>query len=167
MPTAIRGRGLAAIKALRFQADLCRIELETGELCLNWVAAKSMESARAWLVALPGVGPKTTAYVLLFSLGQPTMPVDTHVRRVNRRLGLIDRRASAVNTDQVLEHLTGPDRGAVYELHLNLIAHGRVVCHARRPAYHRCVLVALCPSAPQSPPATRSVATGGRPANPD
>jgi endonuclease III len=148
LAAAIRSGGLAKVKAPRIQAVLREIEAESGALSLDWLARLPTDDARAWLMSLPGVGPKTASCVLLFSLGRPTMPVDTHVYRVSRRLGVIDERVPAASAHEPLERAIGPDRDAVYALHLNLIAHGRAVCRARNPACGRCVLADLCPSAP-------------------
>lgn len=144
---AIRAGGLAEIKAPRIQAVLHRIESTAGELSLDWLSELPMANAREWLTSLPGVGPKTASCVLLFSLGQPAMPVDTHVFRVASRLGILPDSISPALAHQPLEAMIGPDRDATYAIHLNLIAHGRATCHARNPACHRCVLADLCPSA--------------------
>jgi endonuclease III len=144
---AIRCGGLADTKAPRIQSILRAIEAETGELTLDWITALTLEESRAWLISLPGVGPKTASCVLLFSLGLPAMPVDTHVYRVSRRLGLVGDRVPAANAHEPLERAIGPDRDAVYALHLNLISHGRSVCRARTPSCARCVLADLCPAA--------------------
>jgi endonuclease III len=148
LASAIRSGGLAQVKAPRIQAILREIEAESGTLSLDWLARLPTGDARAWLTSLPGVGPKTASCVLLFSLGRPAMPVDTHVYRVSRRLGVIGERVPAANAHEPLERAIGADRDAVYALHLNLIAHGRAVCRARNPACGRCVLADLCPSAP-------------------
>jgi len=95
------------------------------------------------LVGLPGVGPKTAACVLLFSLDRPYFPVDTHVHRLAIRLGLVPPKASAVQTQEQLQAALAPD--AMYEVHLNLIRHGRHVCLALRPICSQCVLSGLCP----------------------
>lgn len=144
---AIRCGGLAATKGPRIQAILRTIEEDTGEFSLDWLAFKPMDEARAWLTALHGVGPKTASCVLLFSLGLPAMPVDTHVYRVSRRLGLLDLDIQAERAHRILEHLSGRDRDAVYSLHLDLIPHGRAVCRSRNPACHRCALASLCQTA--------------------
>ena len=83
------------------------------------------------------------------------MPVDTHVHRVSRRLGLIDSGVSAEAAHQILDRLIGPDRDSIYALHLNLIQHGRETCKARNPACGRCCLAEICPSA--DPPSPRTV----------
>ncbi|HEY8648106.1 MAG TPA: hypothetical protein VIM50_01920 [Candidatus Limnocylindria bacterium] len=97
----------------------------------------------ALLVGLPGVGPKTAACVLLFSLDKPYFPVDTHVHRVAIRLGLVPPRASAVQAQQLLQAALAP--AEMYEAHMNLIRHGRHVCVALRPMCSQCPLNDLCP----------------------
>ncbi len=144
---AIQSGGLAILKAPRIQRVLRAIDAEAGSLTLDWMRDWPLEQAHAWLIALPGVGPKTAACVLLFSLGLPTMPVDTHVHRVGRRLGLIPADVSANEAHAFFDRLIGPDRDAIYALHLNLIQHGRTTCKARDPECERCALNDLCPSA--------------------
>jgi len=134
--------GLGNIRAARIKAVLARIAQERGELRLDFLAKMEMEEAMAWLEALPGVGPKTAACVLLFSLGQPVLPVDTHIHRVAMRVGLLEEKTSREKAHQVLAGLVPPE--AVYDFHLNMIAHGRQVCQARRPRHERCVLAHLC-----------------------
>jgi len=104
-----------------------------------------MRSAVLWdlLVALRGVGPKTAACVLLFSLGRPYFPVDTHVHRVARRLGLVPDAADAVTAQELIQAAVAPSD--VYALHMLLIRHGREVCIARRPFCSRCPLSNICP----------------------
>ena len=104
--------------------------------------------AQAYLVALPGVGPKTAACVLLFALERPVMPVDTHVHRVARRLGIIGEKVTADQAHPLLTDLAGPDDAAqVYAVHVDFVRHGRRICHARRPVCGECPLAAMCPSA--------------------
>lgn len=141
---AIRSGGLAAIKAPRLQAILNSVLAERGALELDHLAALPLAEARQWLVDLDGVGPKTAACVLLFSLGRPAMPVDTHVHRVAQRLGLIGPGVSAEVAPALLEVGLGADRDRVYAFHVNLIAHGRTVCTARRPFCERCPLTECC-----------------------
>ena len=104
-----------------------------------------MRSQALWhlLISLPGVGPKTAACVLLFSLDRPYFPVDTHVHRVSIRLGLVGERATAVQAQAALQEAVPPE--LVYDLHMGLIRHGRAVCVARRPLCSECVLADLCP----------------------
>jgi endonuclease III len=144
---AIRSGGLANLKAPRIQRILSAIEEQLGELSLESLRTIPLEDARRWLCRLPGVGPKTAACVLLFSLGLPAMPVDTHVHRVSRRLGLIESSLDANAAHASFDSLLGSDRDLVYALHLNLIQHGRAVCKARFPRCGTCVLAAVCPSA--------------------
>lgn len=141
---AIRPAGLAALKTPRIQAALRRITAEQGRLNLDFLAAMPLEEARAWLMSLEGVGPKTAAIVLLFAFGRPAFPVDTHIHRVSRRLGLIAPDTTREGAHRQLEALLPPEIYATF--HLNLIAHGRETCHPRRPACGACVLVDLCPS---------------------
>jgi endonuclease-3 len=139
---AIRPAGLGPTKAPRIQEALRRITAERGEISLDFVADLPLEEARAWLLGIPGVGPKTAAIVLLFALGKPAFPVDTHVHRVTRRLGLIPEKTSREKAHDLLEALAPPD--IYYPFHLNVIAHGRAVCHARGPECARCVLQDTC-----------------------
>jgi endonuclease-3 len=147
---AIRPGGLADIKAPRIQEALRAIkreqrpELDEGrdEFTLDFLAEMEVDEARRWLTSLNGVGPKTAAIVLLFSLGKPAFPVDTHVHRVSRRLGLIGPKTSREQAHEVLEELLPPE--IYYTFHLNLIAHGRGVCQARRPRCETCVLQEHC-----------------------
>jgi endonuclease-3 len=139
---AIEPGGLARIKAPRIKAALRAILEERGEIDLEFLRDMEIEEAEAWLVSLEGVGPKTAACVLLFSLGRPVLPVDTHVLRVSRRLGLIGPRDSAEKAHILLGDAL-PD-AAVYDFHVNMIAHGRQVCHARRPRCEVCALAPLC-----------------------
>jgi endonuclease-3 len=141
---AIRSGGLANLKAPRIQAVLAAIKERYGSFDLTRLASLSVPDARAELVALKGVGPKTASCVLLFSLGLPALPVDTHVHRVARRLGLIRSTETADAAHDILERDLGENRDGVYAFHLNMIAHGRTVCLARRPCCERCTLTECC-----------------------
>jgi endonuclease-3 len=99
--------------------------------------------ARDYLLSLPGVGPKTAAVVLLFGFSMPFIPVDTHVNRVSRRLGLVPEKATIEEAEGVLEAITPPDKRCSF--HVNLIRHGRAVCKARSPLCPGCPLRELCP----------------------
>lgn len=114
-----------------------------GGLSLDWLPAKSVEEAQAYLTSLPGVGRKTAACVLLFALGMHDVPVDTHVSRVSTRLGLFRPGAPFEEMHDVMLAFT--PRGEELELHLNLLRHGRRTCHARRPACAECALERMCP----------------------
>ena len=140
---AIRSGGLATIKAVRIQRILNQILAARGELSLDFLRTLPLAEARTFLRGLDGVGPKSAACVLLFSLDQPAMPVDTHVHRVARRLGLIDARTSAEAAHEQLEAMVPPDE--VYSFHVNLIQHGRAICKAPRPRCPECPVNALCP----------------------
>jgi endonuclease-3 len=138
----IRSAGLANQKGPRIQEALRRITQERRELSLDFLADLPLEEARTWLLSLNGVGPKTAAIVLLFSLGHPAFPVDTHVHRVSRRLGLIGERTSAEKAHRLLEEWL--PHYWYYAFHVNVIRHGRQVCHARKPRCEICVLRDLC-----------------------
>jgi endonuclease-3 len=122
-----------------------------------------LDEAKAWLRALPGVGPKTAACVLLFGLGRPALPVDTHVERLARRLALVPPRMPVERVHDELEAMLAPTE--VYAFHIDLIQHGRRTCHARRPACERCVLLARCPrvGVEGAAPATRAAEAGAAP----
>ncbi len=144
--SAIRSGGLANIKAPRILAILHAIREREGRFDLTFLRSMSDEAVREYLTSLPGVGPKTAAVVMAFSLARPTLPVDTHVHRVSRRLGLIPPRTSAVRAHQMLEVLTPPELRV--SLHVGLIRLGRDLCKAGRPRCERCPLKDLCPTAP-------------------
>ena len=115
-----------------------------GELSLDWLAEAPLDEARDYLVALPGVGRKTAACVLLFAYGRHDVPVDTHVSRVGMRLRLLEPGAPFERLHDQMLALTPP--GQELELHVNLLRHGRRTCHARRPACEECALSRMCPS---------------------
>ncbi len=142
---AIWAGGLARVKAPRLKELLGRIQQERGSLDLSFLAEIPLDQARGYLRALPGVGPKSAGCVLLFALGRPALPVDTHVHRVSQRLGLLSNKTSAEQAHQRLEELIPPE--AYYHFHVSLITHGRQVCAARRPRCAECVLNQVCPSA--------------------
>ena len=119
----IRQGGLARIKASRLKAIMEEIESRTGKLDLGFLRKLPEPEARAWLRSLPGVGPKTAAVVLLFSLGKPALPVDTHVYRVAGRLGLIPAGTTREKAHELLEDLVPP--ADFYPFHLYLLEHGR------------------------------------------
>ena len=143
---AIKVGGLAQVKAPRIQAILREVLRRRGDLDLSFLADLPLEEARGWLRSLPGVGPKTAACVLLFSLGVPALPVDTHVFRVAKRLGLLGPRVTAEQAHALLERQLRPED--VYTLHMGLILHGRQVCHAPRPECEGCLFADRCPARP-------------------
>ncbi len=140
----IKGGGLARIKAGRIQAALLEIKRQKGSLDLGFLKQMPLSEAKEWLVHLPGVGYKTACCVLLFSFGRPALPVDTHIFRVSRRLGLIREAASLQEAHKELAALVPP--ADVYEFHVLMIEHGRSTCLARSPHCPGCILKDLCRS---------------------
>jgi endonuclease-3 len=139
---AIRPGGLAPSKAPRIQQVLRELPEDGGEPTLDWLAEAEREEAVEFLVALPGVGRKTAACVMIFALGRPEIPVDTHVYRVGGRLGLFGEKASFERAHDEMLAITDPQDA--YELHVNLITHGRRVCRPR-PHCDECGLRRMCP----------------------
>ena len=144
---AIRSGGLANSKAPRIQAILREVREREGGFQLEALRPLSDAQARDYLMSLPGIGPKTASVVLSFALGRDSLPVDTHVHRVSRRLGLIPAKASAERADRILHDLV-PD-GLRTPLHVGLIRLGREICKAPTPRCAQCPLKDLCPSAPR------------------
>jgi endonuclease-3 len=142
---SIKCGGLSQIKATRIKQVLEHIEKEQGRISLNSLKSKPLSEAEDYLMRLPGVGHKTASCVLLFSLGKPSLPVDTHVFRVAQRLRLIDSNVSVDKAHSLLQQQIPPSK--VYQFHVHLIEHGRRICRTRQPHCHRCVLRAICPSA--------------------
>ncbi len=139
---AIRPAGLANQKGPRMQQVLRAITEERGSLNLDFLAGLPIEEARAWLTKFNGVGPKTAAIVLCFSLGMPAFPVDTHVYRVTGRLGLRPEKMTVEQAHPYLESVFPPE--TYYAAHLNIIRLGREVCNARKPKCPRCPVNKLC-----------------------
>jgi endonuclease-3 len=139
---AIRPAGLANQKGPRIQHILRQITEERGSLDLEFLKDLSPQEAQNWLLRFHGVGRKTAAIVLVFSLGLPAFPVDTHVHRVSGRIGL---RPPELNADECHDYLAGIFDTVTYApAHLNLIRLGREICHARKPECERCPLNAVC-----------------------
>ncbi|MBI3077941.1 MAG: endonuclease III [Deltaproteobacteria bacterium] len=141
----IRPGGLANIKTRRIKAALRWVRAQRGRLDLRFLRRLPLDEGRRVLEGLrgAGIGPKTAACVLLFACGKEAFPVDTHIHRVGKRLGLLGPCVTREQAHAVFETLISP--GEAYPLHLNLIRHGRQVCHARRPHCERCVLLRHCP----------------------
>jgi endonuclease-3 len=139
---AIRSSGLANIKAPRIRAVLRAIWKEQGHFNIAWLRRRPPEEVRAWLGRFPGIGPKTVACVMLFSLGLPAFPVDTHVFRVGRRLGILDGASRPETAPAVFEAAVPASH--YYCLHVNMIRHGREVCMALRPRCPACPLRRVC-----------------------
>ncbi len=156
---AIRPGGISKVKSARIKSILHAIgELPRPEgapdpgprggpdhLSLDWLPRLSVPEAQRYLTSLPGVGRKTAACVLLFALGMPDVPVDTHVSRVGTRLGLFRPKAPFEELHDTMLEITPP--GEELELHLNMLRHGRRTCHARGPDCAGCALNRICPSA--------------------
>ena len=140
--SAIRCGGIADQKARRIQQILTAIEEREGRLDLSRLNDCDDASAETYLLSLPGVGPKTAACVLVFSMGRAAFPVDTHVHRVAIRLGWVPANTTADKTHQILAPRVPP--AIRYDLHVALIAHGRAVCRAQRPRCEVCVVRDLC-----------------------
>lgn len=140
----IRAGGLGTIKARYIKQVLVEIRRRLGGFDLSFLAEMSVDSARNWLKQLPGVGMKTASCVLLFALRMPALPVDTHIFRVAKRLGLLDFRASVEQAHKLLEKVVPPQD--IYQFHVLMIEHGRKVCTARQPRCEGCVLRELCVS---------------------
>ena len=136
---AIRPGGLGPQKAPRIQEALREID---DDLDLSWLEKAPRDEAVSFLTSLPGVGRKTAACVLIFSYGRPEIPVDTHVYRVGSRLGLFPANASLARAHDEMRAITPPEDA--YELHINLIRHGRAVCRPR-PRCDDCALRRMCP----------------------
>jgi endonuclease-3 len=140
--SAIRSGGLAGMKAARIKLVLDTIVQRFGSLSLNALRDEPLAQARAALMSLPGVGPKTASCVLLFNLGKPAFPVDTHVHRVSRRIGFAGPKADPETLQGLVEAGIAPAR--TYPFHVNLITHGRLACKARRPHCDVCALRGMC-----------------------
>ena len=139
---AVRVAGLANQKGPRIQQVLKAITEERGNLDLSFLKELSVEDARNWLTKFNGVGPKTAAIVLCFSLGMPAFPVDTHVYRVTGRIGLRPERMTVEQAHPHLEGLFPPE--TYYAAHLNIIRLGREICTARKAICEKCPILKLC-----------------------
>ena len=140
----IKVGGLAKQKAPRIKTILEEVHTYTnGTWDLAELNTKPLEEARNWLLNLPGVGPKTAACVLLFALNRPALPVDTHVDRVSKRLGLVPEKTKLEKVHILLENLVPSD--LYYQFHMLMIKHGRRICFAQKPHCHKCPLQKKCP----------------------
>ena len=145
---AIRPAGLANQKGPRIQAVLKAITAERGSLDLSFLKNLTLDEARGWLTRFRGVGPKTAAIVLLFSLDRPAFPVDTHIYRVSGRIGLRPEKMTVEDAHPHLEKLFPPE--TYYAAHLNIIRLGREICSARKPDCGNCLLQKVCDYAKQA-----------------
>jgi len=141
---AIRIGGLANIKAPRIQHALRSVYAEFPDGDLGSLRATDISTARSTLTNLQGIGPKTASCVLLFSLGMPAMPVDTHVHRVALRTGMISPGTSAESAHAILESQLDGTLPTAYAFHLNCITLGRTICKARLPQCEICPLRDCC-----------------------
>ncbi|MGD0855291.1 MAG: endonuclease III [Dehalococcoidia bacterium] len=142
--SAIRSGGLADVKAKYIKNALQALKKETTDFNLSLLVDMEVDYARKWLIKLPGVGMKTASCVLLFSMGMPAFPVDTHVYRVAGRLGLIGKKVSVDAAHLEMERITPAEDN--YRCHVLLIEHGRKTCKSQRPLCRSCVLAKICPS---------------------
>lgn len=138
----IRPGGLANQKAPRLQSTLRTIREERGDYSIEFLGDMTALEARAWLTRIDGIGKKTASVLLLFCFGLPLLPIDRHVDRVLRRVGLLPPKASLDDSHDLVLAMFEPDQ--MYEAHVNLIQHGRKVCHAQRPAHELCPLRDRC-----------------------
>lgn len=139
---AVRVAGLANQKGPRIQKVLRQISDERGELNIEFLKELPIEEAHDWLTKFKGVGPKTAAIVLLFSLGMPSFPVDTHIYRLTGRIGLRPKKISVEQAHPYLERVFPPE--TYYTAHLNIIRLGREICKARKPLCEECPLLDIC-----------------------
>jgi endonuclease-3 len=139
---AIRPAGLANQKGPRIQNILKEISAQRGDLDLSFLKDMPTEEARQWLLQFKGVGPKTAAIVLQFSLDKPAFPVDTHIYRVSGRVGIRPDKMNADQAHSYLEDLLPED--LYYPFHLNIIRLGREICQARKPKCTQCPVNDLC-----------------------
>ena len=139
---AVRPAGLAPTKAGRILEILEIVHRDFGSYSLLSLAERGRDEAKKYLLSLPGVGEKTAACVLLFDMGLPAFPVDTHITRVCRRIGFVQEKASADEISAALEREV--DESRYLGGHINIIEHGRAVCKARAPLCHNCPVVRLC-----------------------
>ncbi|MFW9920989.1 MAG: endonuclease III domain-containing protein, partial [Candidatus Thorarchaeota archaeon] len=139
---AIKSSGFFRVKAKRIKATLAEINERVGKLDLSHLESMPVREATEWLISLHGVGPKTAAIVLLFCFGKATLPVDTHVWRLAKRLGLVPDKVSREAAQPILEE-TLP-RDCIYSMNHNLIKHGREICLARNPRCEICFLRDMC-----------------------
>jgi len=138
----VRVAGLGPTKAERIQKALKIIREERGRYTIEFINEMSIEEGKSWLTEIPGIGPKTAAIILCFHFDKPVMPVDTHVHRISKRLGLVPESASRTKSHDILEEKVPDD--IKYEFHRLLIDHGREHCKAQNPTCEKGPLGSEC-----------------------
>lgn len=138
----IYSAGLANQKAPRIQNALRTIQEKHGKISLDFLATLPVKEATRWLTDIKGIGRKTAAIILLFTFNKPAFPVDTHVHRITKRVGLIPQKTSATKAHDILEEIGNPE--TFYPMHLHLIQHGRETCKARNPLCQNCPIQIYC-----------------------
>jgi endonuclease-3 len=144
---AIRSGGIAEVKSRRIKTILNEIVEREGAVDLRRLERMGDDEAMDFLCSLPGVGPKTAACVLMFSMGRDAFPVDTHVDRIAKRLGWVAPKLSAVKTQELLTARIPPE--IRYDLHMAFVHHGRAICTAQRPRCSECPVFEMCASGPE------------------
>ena len=139
---AIRSGGLARQKSVRIKQLLNEIYQRRGSLDLSFLSRAPLDEAKQFLASFNGVGPKTVACTLLFACNRPVFPIDVHIFRIARRLDLIPDRCSDEEAHRLMERMIPQDR--YYEVHINLIRHGRRICRPRNPLCEQCCLIDYC-----------------------
>lgn len=139
---AIKSGGLANVKSVVIKNILNDILTRRGNLDLSFLKTVSIDEARHFLLSLKGIGPKTAACVLLFCCKRAVFPMDTHIFRILRRMGLLPEKVGDESAHQMIEKLIPPKKH--YSLHINLIFHGRRICHPRNPKCNQCPLIEHC-----------------------
>ncbi|NSW54661.1 MAG: endonuclease III [Armatimonadetes bacterium] len=139
---AIHPGGLADMKAVRIRDILRQIRQEQGRIDLGFLASLSSEEATRYLMSFKGVGPKTAACVLMFELGRPAFPVDTHVLRICKRLGWLSPDCDAERAHEIMDRAVPAD--VRYQLHVNMVTHGRKLCRPNNPRCAQCPIRGFC-----------------------
>jgi len=140
--SAIKSGGLARQKSVRIKNLLNEIYERRQSLDLSFLCTAPLDEAKEFLASFKGVGPKTIACTLLFACNRPVFPIDTHIFRIARRLGLIPEKISDQHAHQLMEDMLPPAR--YYEIHINLIRHGRKICRPQNPLCEDCCLIDYC-----------------------
>jgi endonuclease-3 len=139
---AIKSGGLANAKSIVIKNALNEIQARRKNLDLSFLQTAPLEEAREFLTSLAGVGPKTAACVLLFACGREIFPMDTHILRITKRVGIVPEKSGDEQAHQLMEKLVPPKKH--YSLHVNLIRHGRQICRPQNPKCDKCSLIEHC-----------------------